>query len=112
MNTSAAELQSATATSVEVKEHTLSFDLSDGRTIVAPLAWFPRLNHGTPAERGNWRLIGEGQGAHWPELDEDISIEGLLLGRPSGESQASLARWLEQRKRAKKNGGAGHRRKK
>ena len=101
MNTSVADLLSVTATSVEVKKHTLSFDLSDGRTIIAPLAWFPRLNHGTPAERHNWRLIGDGQGAHWPDLDEDISVEGLLLGRPSRESQESLRRWLQQRKTSK-----------
>jgi len=103
MNTSVAELLSVTATSVEVKKHSLSFDLSDGRTIVAPVAWFPRLNHGTSAERQNWRLIGDGQGAHWPDLDEDISVEGLLLGRPSRESQESFRRWLQQRKSAKKS---------
>ena|SRR5437773_2051192 len=103
MNTSVAELLSVAATSVEVKRHTLSFDLSDGRKIVAPLAWFPRLNYGTPAERQNWRLIGDGQGAHWPDLDEDISVEGLLLGRPSRESQESFRRWLQQRKSSKKS---------
>jgi hypothetical protein len=101
MNTSVAELLSATAASVEVKKHTVSFDLSDGRTIAAPLAWFPRLDHGTAAERRNCRLIGDGQGAHWPDLDEDISVEGLLLGRPSRESQESFRRWLEQRKSQK-----------
>ena len=111
MNTSVAELLSATTTSVEVKKHTLSFDLSDGRTIVAPLAWFPRLNHGTPAERRNWRLIGEGNGAHWPDLDEDISVEGLLLGRPSSESQASFRRWLEQRTSSKKGTSTSRRKK-
>ena len=111
MNTSVAELLSATATSVEVTKHTLAFDLSDGRTIVAPLAWFPRLNHGTPSERRNWRLIGQGQGANWPDLDEDISVEGLLLGRPSTESQTSLRRWLDQRKQAKNGGGRARRKK-
>ena len=72
-------------------------DLADGRTISVPLAWFPRLLHGRPEERQNWRLIGDGQGIHWPDLDEDISLENLLLGRPSGESQSSLKRWLEGR---------------
>jgi hypothetical protein len=72
-------------------------DLADGRTITAPLVWFPRLKHGTAAERANWRLIGAGEGIHWPQLDEDISVESLLAGRPSGETQDSLRRWLDQR---------------
>jgi Protein of unknown function (DUF2442) len=73
-------------------------DLADARTITVPLAWFPRLAHGTPAERANWRLIGGGVGIHWPDLDEDISVESLLAGRRSGETQASLRRWLQARK--------------
>jgi hypothetical protein len=72
-------------------------DLNDGRSLSAPLAWYPRLLHGTPEERGNWRLIGSGEGVHWPDLDEDLSIESLISGRPSGESQESLKRWLELR---------------
>jgi len=87
----------ARAQNVIVTDDTLAVDLSDGRTISVPLAWYPRLLHGTPAERGNWRLIGDKEGIHWPELDEDISIENLLLGKPSGESQSSLQRWLEKR---------------
>ena len=83
---------------VEVTDDTLMADLSDGRTISVPLAWYPRLVHAMPAERLNWRLIGVGQGIHWPDLDEDISVEGLLAGRPSGESQESLKRWLEARR--------------
>ena len=83
---------------VEVTDDTLIADLSDGRTISVSLAWYPRLVHATPAERRNWQLIGVGQGIHWPDLDEDISVEGLLAGRPSGESQESLKRWLEARK--------------
>jgi hypothetical protein len=74
-------------------------DLSDGRTISAPLAWYPRLLHSTSAERKKWRFIGNGQGIHWEQIDEDISVEGLLAGRPSGESQASLEKWLASRKR-------------
>lgn len=62
-----------------------------------PLAWYPRLWHGTETERANWRLIGRGEGIHWPELDEDISAEGLIFGKPSNESQRSLQRWLEKR---------------
>lgn len=72
--------------------------LSDGRSIGVPLAWYPRLWHGSESERANWRLIGRGEGIHWPELDEDISVEGLIFGKPSNESQSSLQRWLESRR--------------
>jgi Protein of unknown function (DUF2442) len=95
--TSPIELQVARAMQVSVTDDALSVDLADGRTISVPLAWFPRLLNGRPEERQNWRLIGDGQGIHWPDLDEDISLENLLLGRPSGESQASFKRWLEGR---------------
>ena len=87
----------AKALDVRVTDGCLSVDLEDGRTISAPLAWYPRLMHGTDAERKNWRFIGDNEGIHWPDLDEDVSIENLLLGKPSGESQASFKRWLEQR---------------
>jgi len=83
---------------VSVTEDALVVELVDGRTITVPLAWYPRLAHGSPNERADWRFIGEGEGIHWPQLDEDISIEGLLAGRRSGETQASLRRWLELRK--------------
>jgi len=92
------DLNEPRARRVSVTADTLVVDLVDGRTISVPVAWYPRLAHGTSAERAKWRFIGEGEGIHWPELDEDISIEGLLAGRPSGETQASLARWLERRK--------------
>jgi hypothetical protein len=82
---------------VHIRQDTLSVELSDGRSISAPLAWYPRLLNGDVRERNNWRLLGRGQGVHWPQLDEDISIENLLAGRPAGESQASLQRWLNQR---------------
>jgi hypothetical protein len=87
----------AKAQNVSVGDDTLAVDLSDGRTISVPLAWFPRLLHGTSEERSNWRFIGDGEGIHWPDLDEDISVENLLAGKPSGESQTSFKRWLEQR---------------
>jgi len=74
-----------------------SVDLSDGRSISVPIAWFPRLLHSTEQERNNWRLIGKGQGIHWEDIDEDISIEGLLTGKPSGESQESFKKWLAKR---------------
>ena len=87
----------ARAQSVTVTEDALVVDLNDGRTISVPLAWYPRLLHGTAGERNNWRLIGGQEGIHWPELDEDISVAGLLAGKPSGESQSSFKRWLEKR---------------
>jgi len=82
---------------VMVTEDTLAVDLSDGRSISVPLGWFPRLQHGSARERGNWRLIGRGEGVHWPDLDEDISVENLILGKPSGESQTSFKKWQESR---------------
>lgn len=85
------------AENVSVTKDTLKIELADGRAIEAPLTWYPRLLHGTPKERARWRLIGRGEGIHWPDLDEDISIEGVLLGRPSGESQRSFKKWLETR---------------
>lgn len=88
---------SAKAQNVLVGEDTLTVDLSDGRTISVPLAWFPRLLHGTPEERSNWRFIGDREGIHWLDLDEDISVENLLAGKPSAESQSSFKRWLENR---------------
>ena len=81
-----------------MSDEALVVDLADGRTITVPLAWFPRLAHGTRAERANWRLIGGGEGVHWPDLDEDVSVESLLAGRKSGETQESLRRWLGARK--------------
>jgi hypothetical protein len=87
-------VREATAQRVSVEDDALVVDLADGRTITVPIAWFPRLENGTPAERTNWRLIGNGQGIHWPDLDEDISVESLLAGRRSGETQESLRRWL------------------
>ena len=85
------------AQNVQVTDDALIVDLSDGRTVSVPLAWFPRLLHGTPEERSTWRLIGDGEGIHWPKLDEDISVENLILGKPSGESQKSFKKWLEVR---------------
>jgi hypothetical protein len=100
MNTSASEIRGAPAQSISISDDALAVDLADGRTLVAPLTWFPRLAHGTAAERANWCLIGGGAGIHWPDLDEDISVESLLAGRRSGETQESLRRWLQRRERA------------
>jgi Protein of unknown function (DUF2442) len=98
MTISTIEMEIPNAERVTVTEDTLSAELSDGRAISVPLTWFPRLVHATPAERANWRLIGRGQGIHWEDLDEDISVEGLLAGRQSGESQTSFKTWLERRR--------------
>ncbi len=97
MNTLAIEISVPEALSVSLTDDTLSVDLSDGRSISVPIAWFPRLLYSTAQERNNWRLIGKGQGIHWEDIDEDISVEGLIAGRPSGESQESLKRWLAKR---------------
>jgi len=97
MATSVIEIHIPNAENVALTEDTLTVELSDGRTLSAPLAWFPRLVHASPAERNNWRLIGKGHGIHWEDLDEDISIEGLLAGKPSGESQISFQKWLQER---------------
>jgi hypothetical protein len=97
MSTSPIERWPALAQSLALSDDTLTVDLLDGRSIAVPLAWYPRLAHAAPAEREHWRLIGRGEGIHWPDLDEDISVENLLSGARSGESQHSLKQWLEAR---------------
>ena len=82
---------------VQVTEDTLMVDLEDGRTIAVPLSWYPRLAYATAEERGNYQIAGAGYGIHWPDLDEDIGVEGLLTGKRSMESAASLQRWLAAR---------------
>lgn len=82
---------------VAVDSSTLRFELSDGRSVSAPLVWYPRLLHATTSERNHWELIGDGQGIHWPDLDEDLSLEGVLNGRPSFESPESFRKWLSKR---------------
>jgi Protein of unknown function (DUF2442) len=86
-----------TPVGVNVTGDALTVELSDGRRLAVPLAWYPRLLDGMTEERANWRFIGRGEGIHWPDLDEDVSIEGLICGRPPGESQRSFQRWLEAR---------------
>ncbi len=97
MNTSLIKMEVPFAEDVTVSDDTLRVDMSDGRSISVPLAWYPRLLHATPAERKLWRLIGRGLGIHWTDLDEDISVECLLAGKPSGESRASFGKWLVAR---------------
>ncbi|HTU93440.1 MAG TPA: DUF2442 domain-containing protein [Gemmataceae bacterium] len=97
MRSSTVEGREALAIHVEVSEDTLSVELADGRTIAAPLAWYPRLMHASAEERSCWRLIGGGRGIHWPAIDEDISVANLLAGQPSAESQSSFKKWLASR---------------
>ena len=85
------------AQDVKVSSDGIVVDLTDGRTITAPLVWYPRLFHGTPAERNRWELTGDGEGIHWPDLDEDIEVVALVAGAKSGESQRSLQKWLTAR---------------
>ena len=105
MTISEVELLVPNAEKVNITKDTLTVDLSDGRTISVPLAWFPRLLHATNLERKHWRLIGKGQGIHWENIDEDISVEGLLAGRPSGEGRESFKRWMEQRQAKRRTHG-------
>lgn len=91
------EMSIPTAQNVIITDDTLSVDLNDGRTISVPLAWFPRLLNATEAERNDFRFIGKGSGIHFESIDEDINIEALLLGKPSGESQKSFQKWLNSR---------------
>jgi len=99
MSTSATDFVGPAATQVSVTDATLDVELKDGRGLSVPISWYPRLEHATNAERDNWTLTGSGIGIHWPDIDEDISVEALVAGNPSNESQASLARWLDSRKR-------------
>lgn len=99
MNTLIIDIQDLRAQEVEVTEDTLIVSLVDGRVIATPLAWFPRLWYGTPEERANFEIIGDGNYIHWPELDEDLSVSGILAGRRAKENPDSLKKWLEMRKR-------------
>lgn len=96
---SSTETSTPLAQDVRVADDVLTVILVDGRTVTVPLSWYPRLANGSSEERLNWQLLGGGHGIHWPDLDEDISVEALLAGRPSGESQSSLQKWLSSRAR-------------
>ena len=98
MGTSAYRVSQPGAVRARITEDQLIVDLDDGRTISVPLAWYPRLVRGSDAERNDWRLIGGGHGIHWEGLDEDISVEGLLAGMPSGESDRSFEDWMHRRR--------------
>ena len=100
MSTSVRKSATPLATRATVTDSTLVVELADGRSISVPLDWYPRLAHGGPEERGRWRLIGGGRGFHWPDLDEDISVEHVLMGKRSGETPHSFRQWLEGRSTA------------
>jgi hypothetical protein len=89
-----------TASSVEISEDTLKVTLDDGRSVSVPISWYPRLSHAKPEDRLVWEFIGKGHGIHWPKLDEDISVQNLLFGQPSGEGSSSFLRWKEWYKNA------------
>ena len=97
MTTLVIDSSTSRATVVRLTEDTLAVDLADGRTVSLPLTWYPRLLQGSPEERANHRLIGDGEGIHWPDLDEDISVENILSGKVSGEGAKSFACWLADR---------------
>ena len=98
MSSSGVEVQEARARSARVTEEALEVELVDGRTIIVPLVWYPRLWHGTPHERARFEIFGDGAYLHWPALDEDLTVAGLLTGQRSGESPQSLRKWLASRK--------------
>jgi hypothetical protein len=97
MSISALDRPAPLALSVSFSDDQLSVTLNDGRTISAPLAWYPRLLKATAGELQDWRLLGDGAGIRWNQLDEDISVESLIAGRPSAETAESLTRWLASR---------------
>ena len=97
MNTSATEFLEARAQEVRVTEDSLVVELVDGRTLTVPLAWYPRLWYGTEDERARFEITGDGSYLRWPDLDEDLSVTGMLAGRRSGESPESLKKWLAGR---------------
>ena len=83
------------ATNLHFTDESLVVDMADGRTVKVPLSWYPRLAHATKKERDNWEMLFDGEGFHWPDLDEDLSVDGFVKGRPSGEGKRSFARWLK-----------------
>ena len=101
MSSLAVEVQEPRGKSVKVGDEVLTVDLVDGRTIMVPLGWFPRLWHGTPQERNHFEIFGDGAYIHWPDLDEDLTV----AGQRSGESPQSLKKWLDSRKTRSKRRG-------
>ncbi|MFZ6021619.1 MAG: DUF2442 domain-containing protein [Chloroflexota bacterium] len=99
MNTLVGEIERARAQAVKVTDDMLTIELIDGRIISVPLTWYPRLWYGTPNERAHFEIIGDGEYIHWPELDEDLSVSGMLAGRRSMENPESLKKWLAERQK-------------
>lgn len=97
MSTFATEIHEARVQSVIIGEDSMVLDLMDGRSIGVPLTWYPRLWHGSREERAHFEIIGDGAYIHWPDLDEDLTVVGILAGRRSGESHESLKKWLASR---------------
>lgn len=97
MNSSAADVRTPLAVAVTIDDDVLVVTLDDGRLISVPLTWYPRLSHASAQERANWRLIGKGEGVHWPDIEEDVRVGSLLAGRASAEAPASLRKWLKSR---------------
>ena len=97
MSSLAAEKREPQARIVAVTEDSLTVDLVDGRTIIVPLVWYSRLWHRTPEEHNRFEIFGDGTYIHWPDLDEDLTVAGLLAGLPSGENPQSLKKWLAGR---------------
>jgi hypothetical protein len=97
MSSSPTEVRDARAQAIEVREDTIAVDLVDGRTMTVPIVWYPRLWYGTKEERNHFEILDEGRYIHWPDLDEDLSIDGMVAGRRSGGNPASLKKWLAAR---------------
>ena len=95
MTISEIEAQEVRALQLRLTAETLTLELSDGRQLSVPLDWYPRLIYASQTERENWVLFGDGSSIHWPDLDDDIGVDGLLAGKPSGESKRSFERWLK-----------------
>lgn len=100
MSSPTPDIPEAHALSIQIHDGSIVVQLIDGRTIIVPLAWYPRLWYGSPEERQHFEVLGDGTYVHWPDLDEDLSIEGMVAGHRSGESATSLKRWLSSRERA------------
>jgi len=107
MSISTIEIALPTIETVQITGETLTVDLSDGRSISTPIAWYPRLLHSTAKERSHWRFIGKGHGIHWKDIDEDISVDNILAGKSSGESQSSFRKWLATRSSHPTNRSSG-----
>src|SRR2546428_13370699 len=105
MNSSVTETSAPRVQDLRVTHKHLEVQLSDGRKLSVPVAWYPRLADGSPNERRDWRIIAAGTGIHWPTLDEDISVAGLLAGLPSGGNATSFKRWVAAPRRIARQGG-------